>query len=60
MSEAFGATNLRQCAWCWLVTDQLGRYTVRVGAKIRSATHGICPACKARVRAEIEAHPVGI
>ncbi len=46
--------ELRQCAWCWLVKDGQGRYTIQPGKKVRTATHGICPACKDEVRAEIE------
>jgi hypothetical protein len=48
---------VRQCAWCRLVMDQSGRYTLRSTRKITSATHGICPSCKALVRAEIERQP---
>ena len=44
----------RQCAWCWLVMDPAGQYRIRPGHKIKSATHGICPDCKAVVRAEID------
>jgi hypothetical protein len=44
----------RQCAWCWLVMDTAGTYTIQAGRKISSATHGICPTCKAVVRAEME------
>jgi hypothetical protein len=44
----------RQCGWCWLVMDNTGVYTIQAGRKIRSATHGICPSCKAVVRADIE------
>jgi hypothetical protein len=45
---------LRQCAWCWLVVDNGGSYSLQPGRKIRSATHGICPGCKATMRAEID------
>ena len=45
--------NLRQCAWCLLVMDRRGTYTLEPGRKIKSATHGICPKCKDQVRAEI-------
>lgn len=48
-------SSVRQCAWCWLVVDASGGYRVQPGYKIRSATHGICPTCKAALRAEIEA-----
>jgi hypothetical protein len=44
----------RQCAWCWLVMDNSGAYSIETGRKIRSATHGICPTCKETVRAQIE------
>ena len=46
--------TLRQCAWCLVVMDAAGAYTITPSRKIRSATHGICPACKARVRADID------
>ena len=48
------AGALRQCAWCLIVMDASGAYTLKPGRKIRSATHGICPACKALVRADID------
>jgi hypothetical protein len=32
-----------------------GRYSLQPGRKIKTATHGICPACKAEFRAEIDA-----
>ena len=50
-------TDLRQCAWCLLVADTLGGYTLRPGRKIKSATHGICPTCKETLRAEIDSAP---
>ncbi len=50
--------DLRQCGWCFLVQDANGRYSIQPGRKIRSATHGICPACKEQMRAEIDATPV--
>jgi hypothetical protein len=50
--------DLRQCAWCWLVVDGRGAYSIQPGRKIKSATHGICPACKEAVRAEIDAGSV--
>jgi DICT domain-containing protein len=50
--------DLRQCAWCLLVMDRRGTYTLEPGRKIKSATHGICPRCKDQVRAEIEASPL--
>jgi len=46
--------ELRQCAWCWLVMDGTGTYRLQPGRKIRSATHGICPGCKAVMLAEID------
>ena len=49
--------RLKQCAWCWLVMDGTGRYSLQPGRKIKTATHGICPECKEQVRAEIEATP---
>jgi hypothetical protein len=47
--------ELRQCAWCLLVKDGAGRYSLQPGRKIKTATHGICPACQAQFRAELEA-----
>jgi hypothetical protein len=44
----------RQCAWCWLVVDKTGTYSIQPGRKLRSATHGICPACKETVHAQIK------
>jgi hypothetical protein len=46
--------ELRQCAWCLLVVDGTGRYSLQPGRKIKTATHGICPACKEQLRAEID------
>jgi len=45
--------EVRQCAWCWLVKDHAGAYTVQASGKINTATHGICPRCKANMLAEI-------
>ena len=50
-----GSGPRRQCAWCLLVMDGAGRYTLQPGRKIRTATHGICPSCKEQMRAEIDA-----
>ena len=47
---------VRQCAWCWLVADTMGRYLLQPGEKLREATHGICPTCEARERAIIDGH----
>ena len=47
--------DLRQCAWCLLVMDRTGAYSLQPGNKIRTATHGICPKCKDQMRAEIDA-----
>jgi hypothetical protein len=47
--------ELRQCAWCLLVVDGGGCYSLQPGRKIKTATHGICPVCKEQMRAEIEA-----
>ena len=59
MREALWAVvSLRQCAWCWLVQDTTGTYRIRPGHKIKSATHGICPQCKEKMRAEIEGRSV--
>jgi len=46
--------ELRQCAWCLLVMDGNGRYSLQPGRKIKAATHGICPTCKEQMRAEID------
>ena len=50
--------ELRQCAWCLLLMDGTGRYTIQPARKLRAATHGICPDCKEQLRAEIDATPV--
>jgi hypothetical protein len=57
MPESSSTASVRQCAWCWLVMDASGRYSLRATRKISSATHGICPGCKAAVRAEIDRQP---
>ncbi|HEV7666260.1 MAG TPA: hypothetical protein VGQ62_22185 [Chloroflexota bacterium] len=44
----------RQCAWCLMVVDTTGSYTLQPGRKIKTATHGICPPCREVVRAEID------
>jgi hypothetical protein len=49
---------LRQCAWCWLVVDTAGAYSIQAKRKIKAATHGICPDCKEAMRAEIEGRSV--
>ncbi len=49
--------TLRQCAWCLLVADASGHYSLNPGRKIKSATHGICPTCKETLRAEIDRSP---
>jgi hypothetical protein len=46
----------RQCAWCWRVFDvEAGQYRAQAERKIKTASHGICPSCKAEMRAEIDA-----
>lgn len=46
---------VRQCAWCWLVADAEGCFSL-VAPHLRDASHGICPACKAaQVRELVEA-----
>jgi hypothetical protein len=42
----------RQCAWCLLIVDASGVYSIPATRSNKSATHGICPTCKAAVRAE--------
>jgi hypothetical protein len=46
--------STKQCAWCWMTIGETGSYTVQPGHKLKSATHGICPPCKERVKAEID------
>ena len=49
-------TVVRQCAWCYRVLDLVtGLYSAFPLRKIRSATHGICPACRDEMRAQIDA-----
>ncbi|HTD78370.1 MAG TPA: hypothetical protein VK898_12085 [Chloroflexota bacterium] len=55
----YGIRMVRQCAWCWLVADAMGRYLLQPGEKLREATHGICPTCEARERAIIDGHRPG-
>jgi CheY-like chemotaxis protein len=43
----------RQCAWCGQVKDDSGAFSLPSGRKLRWATHGICPACKAEEQAEL-------
>ena len=57
MPELLELRELRQCAWCLMVMDRAGAYSVQPGRKIRSATHGICPKCKEQMRAEIDRTP---
>jgi hypothetical protein len=45
----------RQCAWCLLIVDASGVYSIPATRTIRAATYGICPTCKASVRAEFGA-----
>jgi hypothetical protein len=45
---------VRQCAWCWSVADTAGRYRLHPGAKLRDATHGICPTCCAQMKASLQ------
>jgi hypothetical protein len=41
---------VRQCAWCGKVMDAAGDFRLHSGRKLRWASHGICPECKARER----------
>ena len=59
MLELIEAT-VRQCAWCLVVMDRSGAYSVVSTRKLKAATHGICPECKAQLRAEIDAQPVAV
>jgi CheY-like chemotaxis protein len=43
----------RQCAWCGQVKDLSGAFSLRSGRKLRWASHGICPRCKAEEQAEL-------
>jgi DNA-binding response OmpR family regulator len=43
----------RQCAWCGQVKDLSGAFSLHSGRKLRWATHGICPRCKAEEQAEL-------
>jgi CheY-like chemotaxis protein len=45
----------RQCAWCGQVKDLSGAFTLHSGRKLRWATHGICPTCKAQAQADLTA-----
>jgi DNA-binding response OmpR family regulator len=51
--EKLCAGPVRQCAWCGQVMDDSGAFRLRSGRKLRWATHGICPACKAKEREEL-------
>jgi hypothetical protein len=55
-SPPIGSHWVRQCAWCCRVQDHHGQYGQRLPRLLRYATHGICPPCKARFLAELEAH----
>ena len=52
--------TVRQCAWCWLVVDDTGRYGLQPGRKIAYATHGICPTCKDGLWAEMRSDSVAV
>ena len=43
----------RQCAWCGQVRDLSGAFSLHSGRKLRWASHGICPRCKAEEQAEL-------
>jgi CheY-like chemotaxis protein len=43
----------RQCAWCGQVKDLSGTFSLHSGRKLRWASHGICPRCKAEKQAEL-------
>jgi CheY-like chemotaxis protein len=43
----------RQCAWCGQVRDFSGSFSLPSGRKLRWASHGICPACKAEEQAHL-------
>jgi len=44
---------VRQCAWCGQVKDLSGSFSLRSGRKLRWASHGICPTCKAQEQAQL-------
>lgn len=44
---------VRQCAWCGRVMDRVGEFRYPSGRKLRWATHGICPVCKAREKRQL-------
>lgn len=52
--HAKGTRLARLCAWCstWFTDDDR-----RLAASGAYVTHGMCPACSARVNAEIDAMP---
>jgi hypothetical protein len=59
-----GGRLLVHCAWCkrlqvgeeWLRLEAIGRGQTRLAEQlVRQSTHGICPECFERVRAEAEA-----
>jgi CheY-like chemotaxis protein len=45
----------RQCAWCGQVKDVSGAFSLHSGRKLRWASHGICPTCKAEAQADLTA-----
>jgi hypothetical protein len=45
---------IRQCAWCRRIADADGQYGSVGVRKLYDATHGICPGCKDRVRADYD------
>jgi len=49
--ERLVAEPARQCAWCGQVRDPSGAFSLRSGRKLRWASHGICPRCKAEEKA---------
>ncbi len=48
---------IRQCAWCGTVADASGAYVLPAAGKLRGATHGVCPTCRAALVREIDATP---
>jgi CheY-like chemotaxis protein len=43
----------RQCAWCGRVKDLSGAFSLHSGRKLRWASHGICPRCKAEEQSNL-------
>ena len=51
--ERLTSAPAAQCAWCGQVKDRSGAFSLRSGRKLRWASHGICPRCRAEAQAEL-------